>query len=60
MLVLTRKVGEVLLIGDNVKVIVQRIGKGKCSLAIEAPPETKVMRGELLEKDGNNHGTELR
>ena len=56
MLVLSRKVGEKIVIGDNVTIVVQRIGKGRVALAIEAPHEVPVLRGELapfgLEIDG--------
>ena len=56
MLVLSRKVGEKIVIGDNVTIVVQRIGKGRVALAIEAPHEIPVLRGELapfgLEIDG--------
>ena len=47
MLVLSRKVGERILIGDRVTVTVVRITGGGVRLGIEAPPEMAVIREEL-------------
>jgi len=47
MLVLSRKVGERILIGDHVAVTVVRITGGGVRLGIEAPPEMAVIREEL-------------
>jgi carbon storage regulator len=47
MLVLSRKVGERILIGDQVTVTVVRITGGGVRLGIEAPPEMAVIREEL-------------
>lgn len=47
MLVLSRKPGESLVIGDNVRVYVSRILGNRVTLAIEAPQEVHVVRGEL-------------
>jgi carbon storage regulator len=50
MLVLTRKEGERILIGENISVTVVRIVGGGVRLGVEAPPEVSVMRSELKEK----------
>jgi carbon storage regulator len=47
MLVLSRKVGERILIGDRVTVTVVRITGGGVRLGIEAPAEMAVIREEL-------------
>jgi carbon storage regulator len=47
MLVLSRKVGERILIGDQVTVTVVRITGGGVRLGIEAPAEMAVIREEL-------------
>lgn len=47
MLVLSRKVGERILIGDNVSVTVVRITGGAVRIGVEAPPELAVIRQEL-------------
>ena len=50
MLVLSRKVGERILIGDHVTVTVVRIAGGGVRLGIEAPAEMAVIREELQQK----------
>lgn len=45
-LVVTRRVGESLLIGDTVTVTVQRIRQGGVRLRIEAPAEVDITRPE--------------
>lgn len=47
MLVLTRKVGERILIGENIAVTVVKMTGGGVRLGIEAPPELAVVREEL-------------
>ena len=47
MLVLSRKVGERILIGDNISVIVVRVAPGVVRLGIEAPTTMPIVREEL-------------
>jgi carbon storage regulator len=47
MLVLSRKVGERILIGENISVTVVRIAGGAVRIGVEAPPELPVIREEL-------------
>ena len=47
MLVLSRKVGESFVIGDNIVVTVVRIAGGGVRLGIEAPDNCLVVRKEL-------------
>jgi carbon storage regulator len=47
MLVLSRKVGERLVIGDNITVVVSRVAGNRVMLGIEAPSEVRIIRGEL-------------
>jgi carbon storage regulator len=47
MLVLTRKVGETLVIGDGIRITVAAIPGGRVRLAIDAPPEVRVDREEI-------------
>lgn len=49
MLVLSRKVGERIRIGDGVVITVVRITGGGVRLGIEAPPELSVVREELYQ-----------
>lgn len=50
MLVLSRKVGEQIRIGDEITVTVERLTGNRVSLSFEAPRTTKIVRGELLER----------
>ena len=47
MLVLSRKPGERILIGDNVAVTIVRIGPNTVRLGIDAPREMNIVREEL-------------
>ena len=47
MLVLSRKVGETIVIGDNVRVTVVAVHGNKLRLGIAAPPEVHIRRSEL-------------
>lgn len=50
MLVLSRKVGERVLIGDQIAVTIVRIQGGGVRLGIEAPPNLVVVRAELKDR----------
>lgn len=50
MLVLSRKVGERILVGDQVRITVVRVTNGGVRLGIEAPDGTTVVREELTLK----------
>lgn len=50
MLVLSRKEGERLVIGDNVVITVNRISGNRITLGIEAPRDVRIVRGELEPK----------
>ncbi|TWU46235.1 Carbon storage regulator [Rubripirellula tenax] len=47
MLVLTRKVDEQILIGDDIKITLIRVRGNSVRIGIEAPREVRVVRGEL-------------
>ena len=47
MLVVSRKPGERILIGDKIAVTVVKIGHGGVRIGVEAPPELAVVREEL-------------
>lgn len=49
MLVLSRKAGEAIYIGDNIKVVVTEISGGKVRLGFEAPKDIQIAREELLD-----------
>ena len=48
MLVLSRKLGEKIFIGDNICITVVDIDRGKIRLGIEAPRDVPIFRQELL------------
>jgi len=47
MLVLSRKIGQELVIGDNIRIVISRVAGNRVSLGIEAPSDVHIMRGEL-------------
>ena len=53
MLVLSRKPGEKILIGDNVTVTIVRIGPNTVRIGIEAPRNMNIVREELCEPAGH-------
>lgn len=53
MLVLSRKVGQELVIGDNIRIVVSRVAGNRVSLGIQAPNSVHIIRSELQEiRDG--------
>jgi carbon storage regulator len=51
MLVLSRKENEEILIGENIRIRVVRIGGGRTRLGIVAPREVNVRRAEVIERE---------
>jgi len=54
-LVLGRKPGEYVMIGEDIMVKVVRSDTGDLRLAIDAPKSTTITRGELYENQNNSH-----
>ena len=54
MLVLSRKIGERLMIGNNITVVVNKIGTKRVEIGIEAPAEVLVRRAELRKHEGGS------
>jgi carbon storage regulator len=52
MLVLSRKLGEKIFIGENICITVVDIDRGKIRLGIEAPRDVPIYRQELLPLKG--------
>ena len=50
MLVVSRKVGERILIGEKIAVTVVKVTGGGVRIGIEAPSELSIMREELAQK----------
>jgi carbon storage regulator len=47
MLILSRKVGEKIAIGNEVTIVVNRIAGNRVTIGIQAPEHVRVVRGEL-------------
>ncbi|NOQ42361.1 MAG: carbon storage regulator CsrA [Desulfuromusa sp.] len=60
MLVLTRKVGEGIIIGDDIKITVVELKGGGVRIGIDAPREIKVHRQEVFDqiKQENKEATQ--
>lgn len=51
MLVLSRKVGELLMIGDDIALRVIRVRGNEVRIGIDAPRQHRVRRGEVAARD---------
>jgi carbon storage regulator len=47
MLILSRRVGERIIIGDSIEVVVQSVSGERVTLGLAAPREVKILRAEL-------------
>ena len=56
MLVLTRKISEVITIGDKIEVTIVRISRDRVRVGITAPAELNVMRKELKDNPQSTEG----
>lgn len=54
MLILRRRTGETLLIGEEIKITVLDTSDGAVRLAIDAPREIHILRGELVQAQRAN------
>jgi carbon storage regulator len=50
MLILTRRVGESVLIGDEIEIVVTAIGGDQVRIGFDAPREVEIVRSELKEQ----------
>lgn len=51
MLILTRRIGEKLLIGDETEVVVLDVNRNQVKVGIKAPSDITVLREELYIRD---------
>ena len=49
MLVLGRKIGEAICIGDQIKLTVQSISGNRVRVGIDAPKDVRIMRSEVTQ-----------
>lgn len=52
MLVLGRKLNECIVLDCGIRICVVEVGFGKVKLGIDAPDDVKIMRSELIGRDG--------
>lgn len=50
-LTLTRKVGEVIKIGDEIEIVVVEIRRNQVRIGVRAPREVEVYRAEALKRE---------
>ncbi len=50
MLVLTRRLGEAITIGDNIKIVIVDLDASQVKIGIEAPRSVEIYREELYER----------
>lgn len=55
MLILTRKIGESIIVGDNIRVVVLEVRGRQIRLGIDAPPEVVVLREEIAHRLVNDN-----
>ncbi len=48
MLVLSRKVGETIMVDKNISIQILKVTGGSVRLGIEAPSDIRILRGELV------------
>jgi carbon storage regulator len=60
MLMLRRRVGETIVIGDSIRITVTEVRGGSVRIAIDAPASTPVHRAELLESLHGENSRALR
>ncbi len=60
MLVLSRKAGQKLTIGDNIELTIQRVAGGRVTLAIEAPRDIRILRSELTRFEADHPDTSVK
>lgn len=50
MLIITRKKGQSLMIGDDIEITISKLEDGSVKLGIEAPKDITILRKELYEE----------
>lgn len=61
MLVISRKEGQSLIIGDDIEITIAKINDGSVKIAIDAPKKKSILRKELIQavKDENKEATKV-
>lgn len=50
MLIITRKKGESLMIGNDIEIVIGKIDDGSVKIGIKAPKDVNILRKELYEE----------
>ncbi len=50
MLILSRKAGDAIVIDGGIRIVVVHCDRGGVRIGIEAPPETTILRAELVDQ----------
>ncbi|EHJ01512.1 carbon storage regulator, CsrA [Clostridium sp. DL-VIII] len=50
MLIITRKKGESLMIGDDIEIVISKIDDGSVKIGINAPKDVSILRKEIYEE----------
>lgn len=51
MLTLTRKVGEVIRVGDDIEIVVKEIRRNQVRIGVSAPRNVPIFREELVQEN---------
>jgi len=57
MLILSRKPGEQLIVGENIVVTVTKVRGGRVQIGIDAPDDVRIRRGEYEKCDDGKDAT---
>lgn len=56
MLVLSRKVGQTIVVGNDIELVVTRVSGNRVTVGVQAPDDVKILRGELSQKESDENG----
>ena len=54
MLVITRKIGEGIILAEDTKITILEVGKDRVRIGIDAPKDVKIVREELFDTEKQN------
>ncbi|MBN7573075.1 carbon storage regulator [Clostridium sp. 2-1] len=55
MLIITRKKGESLMIGNDIEIVISKIDDGSVKIGIKAPKDVSILRKEIYEEVENEN-----
>lgn len=60
MLVVTRKLGESIIIGENIEISILEVSEGTIRIGINAPKNVRILRKELISEVENENKESLK